>query len=103
MELPEKWDSVLEHGNKYFLVLEAASHYKYRRTTEYTETVIENGNTTTNKYSKVTIMEGTEFFYSNELFQWGYDSAMLETVDLAQLTYPVDMPDWRIWRWRDRD
>ena len=91
MELPEKWDSVLEHGNKYFLVLEAASHYKYRRTTEYTETVIENGNTTTNKYSKVTIMEGTEFFYSNELFQWGYDSAMLETVDLAQLTYPVDM------------
>ena len=26
MELPEKWDSVLEHGNKYFLVLEAASH-----------------------------------------------------------------------------
>lgn len=91
IELPEKWDSVLEHGNKYFLVLEAASHYKYKRTTEYTETVIENGNTTTNKYSKVTIMEGTEFFYSNELFQWGYDSAMLETVDLAQLTYPVDM------------
>ena len=91
MELPEKWDTLLEYGNKYFLVLEAASHYKYRRTTEYTETVVENGTTTTNKSSKVTIMEGTEFFYSNELFQWGYDSTMLETVDLAQLTYPVDM------------
>lgn len=91
MNLPEKWDTLLEHGNKYFLVLEAASHYKYRRTTNYTETIIENGSTTTNTYSKNTIMEGTEFFYSNELFQWGYDSTLLETVQLAQLTYPVDM------------
>ena len=91
MNLPEKWDTLLEHGKKYFLVLEAASHYKYRRTTDYTETIIENGSTTTNNYSRVMVMEGTEFFYSNEVFQWGYDSALLETVQLAQLTYPVDM------------
>ena len=91
MNLPEKWDTLLEHGKKYFLVLEAASHYKYSRTTNYTETIIDHGTTTTNNYSKVYVMEGTEFFYSNEVFQWGYDSSLLETVRLAQLTYPVDM------------
>ena len=91
IDMPEKWDTVLDPGRKYFLVLEAASHYKYRRTTNYTETIIKNGNTTTNKYSKISIMEGTDFFYSNEVFQWGYDSSLLETVKLAQLTYPVDM------------
>ena len=91
LSLPEKWDTLLEHGNKYFLVLEAASHYKYRKTTNYTETIVENGSTTQNTYSKYTIMEGTEFFYSNEVFQWGYDSALLETVQVAQLIYPVDM------------
>ena len=84
IDMPEKWDTVLDHGKKYFLVLEAASHYKYRRTTDYTETIIKNGATTTNKYSKVTIMEGTEFFYSNEVFQWGYDSTLLETVKFAR-------------------
>ncbi|MBR4218720.1 MAG: hypothetical protein IKR71_06710 [Bacteroidales bacterium] len=90
--MPEEWKSSFESGKKYFLVLEAAAHYKYLRTTTYTTTTTPtDGLPSTSTSKRYMVMSGTEFYYTNEIFQWGIDSGLLETVRLAQLSYPVDM------------
>lgn len=89
--MPDEWKSTFESGSKYFLVLEAAAHYKYLRTTTYTTTTTTNGIPSTVTDRVYMVMSGTEFYYTNEIFQWGIDSSLMENVRLAQLSYPVDM------------
>lgn len=90
----KSWKDTLSSGFKYLLTLEAAAHFKYLKTTEIRTTTVNNGIPSTETEVKKTVMSGTQFFYSTEIFQWGIDSSGFDEVKVAQFVFPVDQTDW---------
>lgn len=91
------WANALELGKKYYVTVDAFVSYTYTKTTITTTNFLNNGEVTSTEYDTAYALQSDAVHYrSATLFQWGIDKALLDKLNPAKFTYPVDksLADW---------
>ncbi len=91
------WTNALELGKKYYVTVDAYVSYNYMKTTVKTTQFLEDGEVVSTEYDTThTVLSDAEQYTSSAIFQWGIDKALLDKLNPAKFTYPVDKStaDW---------